>query len=99
MSSVSGHLLQTAAPRKWGNFFRGAFGPLALLADVIAIVATAGLSGAIYHWLAYVWFAGNSSFFEVGAVAASIFVLPNICMASTTPDARDDILFNMRCKC
>jgi Undecaprenyl-phosphate glucose phosphotransferase len=78
MSSVSGHLLETVRPRRWTALVRNAFGPLALMADVLAIVAMAGLSGAIYHASVYGAPGGNSYFLEVGAVAASIFVLPNI---------------------
>jgi Undecaprenyl-phosphate glucose phosphotransferase len=78
MSSVSGPWLELAAPRRFAAFLRNGFGPLALSADVIAIVAIAGLTGAVYHKLVYGAADDNIYFFEVGAVAAGIFVLPNI---------------------
>src|SRR5262245_35744445 len=78
MSSVSGHLLDTITPRRWAAIVRNAFGPLALLADVIAIVAVAGVTGGVYHKIVYGAADDSLYFFEVGAVAASIFVLPNI---------------------
>src|SRR5262245_22850850 len=78
MSSVSGQWLETLAPRRWAAIVRNAFGPLALFADVIAIVAIAGLTGAVYHKLVYGAADDNIYFFEVGIVAASIFVLPNV---------------------
>jgi polysaccharide biosynthesis protein PslA len=78
MSSMSGAWLDTAAPRRFAAILRGAFGPLALLADVTAIVAIAGITGAAYHKLVYGAADDNLYFFEVGAVAATIFVLPNV---------------------
>ena len=47
-------------------------------ADTIAIVAMAGLTDAIYHLNVYGDLAGNDYVLQIGAVAASIFVLPNI---------------------
>src|SRR5262249_48546395 len=78
MSSVSGQLLGTITPRRWAAMVRNTFGPLALLADVLTIVAAAGLTGAVYHKLVYGAADDSLYFFEVGAVAASIFALPNI---------------------
>ena len=78
MSSVSGQLLETITPRRWTAIVRNAVGPLALLADVIAIVAVAAVTGAVYHKLVYGAADESLYFFEVGTVAASIFVLPNI---------------------
>ena len=78
MSSVSGHLLDTITPRRWAAMVRNAFGPFVLLADVIAIVAVAGITGAVYHKVVYGAADDSLYFFEVGALAASIFVLPNI---------------------
>ena len=78
MSSVSGQLLETITPRRWTAIVRNVVGPLALLADVIAIVAVAAVTGAVYHKLVYGAADESLYFFEVGTVAASIFVLPNI---------------------
>src|SRR5262249_4438409 len=78
MANVSGHLIEARAPRRWAAFVRSAFGPLALVADVVTVVAVAGISGAVYLLSADGDVGGNSYFFEVGVVAASIFVLPNI---------------------
>jgi polysaccharide biosynthesis protein PslA len=78
MSSVSDQLIGTITPRRWAAFVRNAFGPLALLADVFTIVATAGLTGAIYHKLVYGAADESLYYFEVGAIVASIFALPNI---------------------
>src|SRR5262245_31114764 len=57
---------------------RGAFGPLVLAVDAVAIVATAGLTDAIYHLYVYGDLAEHAYFLQVGVVAASIFMLPNI---------------------
>ena len=76
--SVSSHLLEMTTPRRWAMAVRNAFGPLVLAADVIAIVATAVLTGAAYHGVVYGEAGDIVYFFEVGAVAATIFVLPNI---------------------
>src|SRR5262245_45398135 len=78
MSSVSGQLLETITPRRWAAIVRNTFVPLALLVDVLTIVAAAGLTGAVYHKLVYGAADDSLYFFEVGAVAASIFALPNI---------------------
>ena len=78
MSSVSDQLIGTITPRRWAAFVRNAFGPLALLADVFTIVAVAGLTGAIYHKLVYGAADESLYYFEVGAIVASIFALPNI---------------------
>jgi Undecaprenyl-phosphate glucose phosphotransferase len=77
MSIASGQWVE-AAPRGWAAVGRTAFGPVALFADVVAIVAVAGLTGAVYHRIVYGAVNDNIYFFEVGAVAATIFVLPNI---------------------
>jgi Undecaprenyl-phosphate glucose phosphotransferase len=76
--SVSTNLLEAAGPRRRALVVRNAFGPIALLADIVTIVAMAGLTGAIYHRAVYGTAAASFSFFEVGALAAGIFVLPNI---------------------
>jgi Undecaprenyl-phosphate glucose phosphotransferase len=77
--SVFGHLLDTAPPsRRWATIVRNGFGPLALTTDVVAILAMAVVTGGIYHAFAYGAADSSISFFEVGAVAASIFVLPNV---------------------
>ncbi len=76
--SVSDQLLETLRPRRIATLARGAFGPLVLLADTIAIVAMAALTDAIYHFYVYGNLAGNDYVLQIGAVAASIFVLPNI---------------------
>jgi Undecaprenyl-phosphate glucose phosphotransferase len=78
MSSVSDQVLETFRPRQVVALARGAFGPLALLVDVIAIVSVAGLTEAIYHRYFYGNVAANEYFLHIGVVAASIFVLPNI---------------------
>ena len=78
MTEVSGYLLETITPRRWAAIVRNSFGPLALLADVIAIVFVAGVTGGIYHKIVYGAASDSLYFFEVGAVAASIFVLPNV---------------------
>jgi Undecaprenyl-phosphate glucose phosphotransferase len=78
MSSVSDQVLETFRPRRVVALARGAFGPLILLADVIAIVSVAGLTEAIYHLYAYANVAANEYFLQIGVVAASIFVLPNL---------------------
>jgi len=77
MSILSGHLLEIA-PRRWAVIVRSAFGPLVLVADVFAIVSMAALTGAVYHKVVYGAADDNVYFFEVGVVAAMIFVLPNI---------------------
>src|SRR2546425_6670778 len=76
--SVSSHLLEMTTPRRWAMAVRNAFGPLVLAADVIAIVATAVLTGAVYHGVVYGEAGDIVYFFELGAVAAPIFALPNI---------------------
>jgi Undecaprenyl-phosphate glucose phosphotransferase len=76
--SVSGHLLEATTPRRRVLVLRNAFGPLVLTADIVTIVAMAGLTGAIYHWFVYGAPVASVSYFEVGAIAASIFVLPNL---------------------
>jgi Undecaprenyl-phosphate glucose phosphotransferase len=77
--SVFGHLIDLAPPsRRWAALVRNGFGILALLADVVAILATATLTGCIYHAFVYGAASSSISFFEVGAVAAGIFVIPNI---------------------
>ena len=76
--SVSTHLLEATAPRRRALVMRNAFGPIALLADVVTILAMAGLTGAVYHWFAYGAAAASFSFFEVGVLAAGMFVLPNM---------------------
>jgi Undecaprenyl-phosphate glucose phosphotransferase len=77
--SVFGQLLDTApASRRWASVGRNGFGFLALGADVAVILAMAGVTGGIYHAFAYGAADSSISFFEVGAVAAGIFALPNI---------------------
>jgi Undecaprenyl-phosphate glucose phosphotransferase len=76
--SVSDQLLEVLRPRRFATLARGAFGPLVLVADTIAIVAMAGLTDAIYHLYVYGNLAGNDYVLQIGAIAASIFVLPNI---------------------
>jgi Undecaprenyl-phosphate glucose phosphotransferase len=77
--SVFGHLLDTVpASRRWATVGRTGFGLLALAADVVAILAMAGVTGGIYHAFAYGAADSSISFVEVGAVAAGIFVLPNL---------------------
>jgi Undecaprenyl-phosphate glucose phosphotransferase len=78
MSTVAGQWLEALVPWRWAAMLRAAFGPLVLFADAIAIVSIAGLTGAIYHKLFYGAADDNVYFFEVGAVAATIFVLPNL---------------------
>ena len=78
MSNVAGSLLESVTPRRWAAIVRNVFGPFVLLADVIAIASIAGVTGAVYHKIVYGAAVESLSFFEVGAVAASIFVLPNI---------------------
>ena len=78
MSTLASQLLESSAQRRWSAFVRNAFGPLVLLADVIAIVSIAGLTGAVYHKIVYGAADDNVYFFEVGIVAATTFVLPNI---------------------
>ena len=78
MSTVDGPWLEMTLPRRFTAILRNGFSPLALLADVLAIVAIAGLTGAIYHKLFYGAAGDNVYFFEAGAVAAVIFVMPNI---------------------
>jgi len=77
--SVFGHLVDLApSSRRWAALVRNGFGTLAFTTDVVAILAMAAITGGIYH--AFVYGAPDSSvsFFEVGAVAAGIFVIPNI---------------------
>src|SRR5262245_26495250 len=77
--SVFGHLIDLAPPaRRWASLVRNGFGALALVTDVVAILAMATITGAIYHAFVYGAVDSTISFFEVGAVAAGIFVLPNI---------------------
>jgi Undecaprenyl-phosphate glucose phosphotransferase len=76
--SITSHLLDITTPRRWAVGVRNAFGPLALAADATAIVAGAVLTGTAYHEAVYGELGDIVYFFEIGAIAATIFVLPNI---------------------
>src|SRR5690606_11610179 len=79
MSSVTGHLLETALPsRRSIALARNVFGPLAILADATVIMAVAILTGMAYHTVIYGESGDIVNFLEAGALAAAAFVLPNI---------------------
>ena len=77
MSIMTGHLLAAKPLRAWATLTRNVVSVAAILANAVVIIAAAVLAGSAYHLYAY----GNSgpwkSFFEIGCVATSIFVLPS----------------------
>ncbi len=78
MSSVFGNLSGIALPsRRWAQTVRNAFGPLAFAIDMLVIIAAAGITGVIYHVMAYGSFDGTVNSLAVGTAAASLFALPN----------------------
>ena len=77
MSTMTGHLL-AANPQRWrAALTRNVVSALAILTDAVVIVAIAVLMGALYHLTVYGDLGPSMSFFEIGAVATSIFVLPS----------------------
>jgi Undecaprenyl-phosphate glucose phosphotransferase len=77
MSIMTGHLLAANPLRWWVTLTRSMVSAAGILVDAAVIIAIAVLMGAIYHLAAY----GDSgpwmSFFEIGCVATTIFVLPS----------------------
>ena len=57
---------------------RGLFSVLASFSDVLAIVATAILTGTLYHAVFYEGAAVTELYFQVGFFIAVLFVVPNI---------------------
>jgi Undecaprenyl-phosphate glucose phosphotransferase len=77
MSTMTGHLLAANPLRAWTTLTRNMVTVGAILADAAVIIAVAVLMGAIYHLAAYGDSGPWASFFEIGCVATSIFVLPS----------------------
>jgi len=63
--------------RAWAALSRGTFSAAIFLIDAAVIVATACLTGAIYHRLVYDDIGPVVSFVQVGVIAASIFAISN----------------------
>ena len=78
MSIMTGHLLAANPLRSWATLTRSMVSIVAILADCAVIIAIAVLMGAIYHLAAYGDSGPWASFFEIGCVATSIFVLPGV---------------------
>jgi Undecaprenyl-phosphate glucose phosphotransferase len=76
MSIMTGHMLAANPLRTWATLTRGMVAVAALLADSVVIIAVAMLMGAAYHLAAYRDTGPWLSFFAIGCVATSIFVLP-----------------------
>ena len=66
------------ALRWWTALTQTAFFAVILLSDVLVIVAMACLTGVAYHLVVYREPGDILSFLEVGALAATIFVIPNL---------------------
>lgn len=66
------------ALRWWTALTRTAFFSVILVSDVLVIVAMACLTGVAYHLAVYREAGDVISFLEVGALAATIFVIPNL---------------------
>jgi Undecaprenyl-phosphate glucose phosphotransferase len=64
--------------RRWTSLSRTTFFCAVLLSDVLVIVGMSWLSGAGYHLAAYGVVGDTLSFLEVGALAAIVFVIPNL---------------------
>ena len=79
MSSVFGNLSGLVVPsRRWTAIVRNAFGPIAAAADVLAIVAAAGITGVAYHALVYGSFGETVHALTMGAAAAGLFAILNV---------------------
>ena len=77
MSIMTGHLLAANPLRAWATLTRNVVSVAAILADAVAIIAVAVLTGTAYHLAAYGDVGPWRSFVEIGCVATSIFVLPS----------------------
>jgi Undecaprenyl-phosphate glucose phosphotransferase len=77
MSIMTGHLLAAYPLRWWVTLTRNMVSVAAILADAMVILAIAVLMGAAYHLSVYGDAGPLISFFEIGLVATTIFVLPS----------------------
>jgi Undecaprenyl-phosphate glucose phosphotransferase len=77
MSIMTGHLLAPNPLRAWATLTRSVVSVVAILTDAVVIIAIAMLAGAAYHLAVYRDSGPWISFFEIGCVATSIFVLPS----------------------
>jgi Undecaprenyl-phosphate glucose phosphotransferase len=66
------------ALRLWTALTRTTFFSVILVSDVLVIVAMACLTGVAYHLVVYHEPGDVLSFLEVGALSATIFVIPNL---------------------
>jgi Undecaprenyl-phosphate glucose phosphotransferase len=64
--------------RRWTWLSRTTFFCATLLSDVLVIIGMSWLAGAGYHMAAYGLPGDTLAFLEVGALAATIFVMPNL---------------------
>jgi Undecaprenyl-phosphate glucose phosphotransferase len=65
-------------PRKSATAARAAFGSLAFLADVLAVMSAAMLTGAVYHQLVYAQFDGANHYLALGLLVALIVSAPGL---------------------